>query len=92
MERWDFSWRKRSGETFDCLSFQREKVENPDRRYAVQVRRSYGQNYMEKGLSLARDYGEEMERRFLLYEKIGETGDDEVCASCLGSVPGSLWC
>ncbi|MCD8155180.1 MAG: hypothetical protein LUF78_10960 [Clostridiales bacterium] len=58
-----------NGETFDCLSFQREKVENPDRRYAVQVRRSYGQNYMEKGLSLARNYGEEMERRFLLYEK-----------------------
>lgn len=45
-----------------------------------------------RGLSLARDYGEEMERRFLLYEKIGETGDDEVCVSCLGSVPGSLWC
>ncbi|MCD8046062.1 MAG: hypothetical protein LUE90_05400 [Clostridiales bacterium] len=42
----------------ECLAFQREKVEDPSKRYAAQVREQFQKGYVKKGIRLAETYAE----------------------------------
>ena len=41
------------------LAYQRKKFEDPEARYAFRVREEYGEEFVEKGLELARSYSED---------------------------------
>ena len=44
------------GEVEQVLQYQSDKFEDPEKRYAWQLRREYSEGFVEKGLELARKY------------------------------------
>ena len=44
------------GEVEQVLQYQSDKFEDPEKRYAWQLRREYSGGFVEKGLELARKY------------------------------------
>lgn len=61
MER--FFVRMDCSEALDAVRFQKRKIIYPEERYAVQVRKAFGENYVKKGVALARKYACEMDGR-----------------------------
>ena len=47
-----------SKEIFALLDYQQNKMEDSHNRYAVKIRKQYGENYTAKGLALAKKYAE----------------------------------
>lgn len=45
----------------DMIHYQREKVLDPEKRYAVRIRREFGKGYVKKGLVLAEKYAKEID-------------------------------
>lgn len=45
----------------ECLSFQREKVTDPSKRYAEQIRERFQRGYVKKGMRLAKEYADRFE-------------------------------
>ena len=45
-------------EAMSVLAYQRGRFEDPKVRYAFRVREEYGEDFVEKGLELARSYSE----------------------------------
>ena len=44
------------GDVEPVLQYQADKFEDPEKRYAWQLRREYSEGFVEKGLELARKY------------------------------------
>ncbi|MCD8132700.1 MAG: hypothetical protein LUE19_02465 [Clostridiales bacterium] len=45
----------------ECLTFQREKVTDPSKRYAEQIRERFQRGYVKKGMRLAKEYADRFE-------------------------------
>jgi len=43
----------------ETLAYQREKVENREKRYAWQIRERFSENYVGLGMALAKEYAGE---------------------------------